>query len=113
MRLFLCAGAVFVWACVRGMALGHPEARLDQWHHFYLALPVAVAAIVTRRPWLLLVASLLAADDAWQHLQQVTGDWDYRSPLHLWFAHTLWPLQPVQRVVGWLNAALEWAGRAV
>lgn len=95
------------------MALEHPEARLDQWHHIYLALPVAVGAIVTRRPWLLLLASLVAADDAWQHFQQVTGDWGYRSPLHVWFAHTLWPLQPVQWVVGWLNAALEWAARAV
>jgi hypothetical protein len=100
------AGVAFAWACWRGGVLGHPEARLGQWHHFYLAAPLAAAGLVTRRPWLLVLAAVLATDDAWQHVRQVSGAWDYQSPLRVAFAHGLWPWAPVQALVAWLNGAV-------
>jgi hypothetical protein len=104
--LLAAASAGFLWACWRNGTIGHPEARLDQWHHFYLALPLAIAGAMRRSPALLMAAALVAADDAWQHVQHTTGAWDYQSPLRRLFAATLWPLEPIRRLAAWLNAAL-------
>ena len=73
-----------------------------------LSLGVLFAAIGTRKRsvTLLLIGAVLSADDAWQHIRQVLGDWDYRSPIHRLFAHVLWPLAPVQWLAGWLNRLL-------
>ena len=100
------AAAVFTWACWRGGVVGHPHAQLGQWHHAYLALPLAAAGWWRRSPVLLGLALLMVGDDAWQHVRQVTGAWDYRSPLHQLFAAWLWPLEPVQRAVALLDRLL-------
>jgi hypothetical protein len=87
------ATAAFIVAAPRG-----------EWHHFYLGAGLAGWAVLRRRPWLLLVASLIALDDGWQHLKQLAGDADYRSPLHQLFALYLWPHPAVQWVVARLDA---------
>jgi hypothetical protein len=78
-------------------------APLAEWHHFYLGLALAGAAVAWRRPWLFAVATLIMTDDAWQHLRQAAGSPNYASPLHHLFAVYLWPHPPVQ----WLTARLE------
>lgn len=98
------AAAGFLWACWRNGAVGQPDVRLDEWHHLYLGLGIAVAGGVTRRPLLLCLGAAIAADDAWQHLLQVSGAWTYASPLHALFGRYLWPLTVVQRLTAWLNA---------
>ena len=103
--LFLAAAA-FAVACWRGAIIGHPHAQLDQWHHAYLAVPIAALGWWRRSAALLCVAAVLAGDDAWQHVRQVAGAWDYRSPLHQAFAQWLWPLEPVQWAVKLLDRLL-------
>lgn len=100
------ATATFLWACWRNGDIGHPDVRADQWHHLYLGVLFAAIGARKRSVTLLLIAAVLSTDDAWQHIRQVLGDWDYRSPIHRLFAHVLWPLAPVQWLAGWLNRLL-------
>jgi len=101
------AAVAFLWACWHNRLVGHPEVRLDQWHHFYLAIMLAALGFWLRKDWLLVVAAIIGMDDAWQHLRQVTGHPDYHSPLFQLFAQMLWPLKPVQWLVGILNEVFQ------
>jgi hypothetical protein len=98
-----CAAATFVWTCLRKGSAGR-GVRADQWHHLYLALVIAAGGAPKRSPILLALAALVAADDAWQHVTQVTADPGHVSPLHQLFATYLWPLAPVRRLVRALDA---------
>ena len=100
------ATAGFLWACWRNGDGGPPDIRADQVHHLYLGVLFAAIGARRRSVILMLIAAVLSADDAWQHLRQVLGTWEYRSPLHVVFAHVLWPLAPVQWLAGWLNRLL-------
>ena len=99
----IAGSAAFLAACVMNRTVGHPDVRLDQWHHLYLGLFLVPVAVLRRSPLLMVVAALLVLDDGWQHVQQISGHWTYESPLHRLFAAYLWPLQPVQ----WLSARLN------
>lgn len=78
-------------------------ARLGEWHHFYLGLGLAGAALAWRRPWLFAVATFIMVDDGWQHLRQALADPDYASPLHRLYGAYLWPYPLVQ----WLTTRLD------
>jgi hypothetical protein len=101
------ATVAFLWACWRNRLIDHPEVRVDRWHHLYLAIALAAGGVLLRKDWLLIVAAVIAVDDAWQHVRHVTGHPDYRSPLWHLFARLLWPLKPVQWLVGILNGVLD------
>jgi hypothetical protein len=81
--------------------------RADQWHHLYLGIALAAAGLWLRKDWLLVVAAIITMDDAVQHVRQVTGDPDYHSPLWQLFASFVWPLKPVQWLVGILDEVLK------
>jgi hypothetical protein len=100
------AAAAFLWACWRNGSVGHPEVRADRWHHLYLGIALAAWGVARRNPALLALAALIAADDALQHVVQVSGTWAYVSPLHRMFAAYLWPLAPVKKLVALLNGVL-------
>lgn len=100
------SAAAFLWACWRNGVVGHPEVRADRWHHLYLGVALAAWGVARRNPGLLVLAALIAADDAWQHVAQVTGAWGYVSPLHRVFAAYLWPLAPVRKLVALLNGVV-------
>lgn len=97
------AALAFWWACLHNAA-GLPHVQVHQWHHLYLGLALVPWGIAQRRPWVLVLAALLAVDDGWQHVRQVTGDPTYVSPLHQFFAVYLWPLPPVRWLVMRLDA---------
>lgn len=99
------ATVAFWWACLHNPA-GLPHVRVHQWHHLYLGLALVPWGIAGRRPWLLVLAAILALDDGWQHVRQVTVDSGYASPLHQLFAAYLWPLAPVRWLVVRLDALL-------
>lgn len=100
------SAAAFLWACWRNGVVGHPEVRADRWHHLYLGVALAAWGVARRNPGLLVLAALIAADDACQHVAQVTGAWGYVSPLHRVFAAYLWPLAPVRKLVALLNGVV-------
>jgi len=100
------SAVAFLWACWRNGVVGHPEVRADRWHHLYLGVALAAWGVARRNPAVLAIAALIAMDDAWQHVAQVTGAWGYVSPLHRVFAAYLWPLSPVQKLVALLNGVV-------
>jgi hypothetical protein len=95
--------AVFVWAMASNVMVGHPEVRLNAWHHFYLGLILAAVGGARRNLWVLGLAAVIAADDAWQHALHVLGDAGYASPLRRLYGAFLWPLAPVRWVTGVLD----------
>lgn len=80
--------------------------RIDELHHAYIGPPLVVIGWFVS-PWLMLAGVLLTADDTYQHWRQTwCAESDYRSPVHVLFAATLWKLRWVQRLTKWLDARL-------
>lgn len=55
------------------------------WHHFYIGLGLFVAGVWLAAAWLVVLGLCVAADDAYQHLRQLT-ERAYRSPLNRLYA---------------------------
>ncbi|MGH7753031.1 MAG: hypothetical protein ACREN5_09455 [Gemmatimonadales bacterium] len=101
------AAATFAWAVWYNVGVGHPEVRLNAWHHFYLGVMLGLVGVARRNPWVLGIGAVVTADDAWQHAVHVLGNLTYQSPLHYLFGVWLWPLAPVRWITGVLNAVLS------
>ncbi len=102
--LSVAAMATFTWACWRNQAIGHPDVRPDRWHHLYLGLALSAVGAWRRRPKLMALGTIVAGDDAWQHLRHVTGAPQYASPLRAAFTHYLWPIPAIRWLTGCLDA---------
>ena len=81
--------------------------HLGEWHHAYLGAGLVILGAVLGRAIGIgaqLVGLVLTADDLYQHIEQTNnGRLTFQSPLHRFYARTLWPIPAVQ----WITRQLD------